>query len=147
MDALDGTIEDLLGYGEESFGLGVDDSHRDAHRRVADPAIADNSDIHLHHVAVADLAWSPDSMNDLFVDGDANVAREFLVTEESALHTDFLHETGGGSVDFAGGNARCGQIGETIENFRGDLSCAPHFVNFGPAFYRNHTSTSWWKSK
>jgi hypothetical protein len=81
-------------------------------------------------------------MDDLFVDRNADVTREFFITEEGALHASLLHETGGRAVNFARGNTRCGEIGETVEDLRSGLSCPPHFVDFGPAFNRNHTSTS-----
>ena len=109
LDALDGAIQNLLGDGKQAFRLGIDDSDRDAHRGVADPAVADDADIHFDDVAVADFSWSADAVDDFFVDRDADVSREFLVAEEGALDARFAHELGGGSVDLAGGDAGSGE--------------------------------------
>ena len=67
-------------------------------------------------------------MHDFFIDGNADVAGEFLVAEKGALDARFAHESGGSLVDFSGGNARGGQIRQAIEDFgrrfrRRDASC------------------------
>ena len=68
LDELDGTIQNLFCYGEKAFGLGLYDSDRNAHGRVADPAVPDDPDIHLHDVAVSNLSRSSDSVDHLFID-------------------------------------------------------------------------------
>ena len=63
----DGAIQNLFGYGEKAFGLGLNDTHRNAHGGVANPTVPDDSDIHLHDIAVADLSGSSDSVDDFFI--------------------------------------------------------------------------------
>ena len=56
---LDGTIQNLFGYGEESLGLGLDDPDRNAHGGVADPAVPNDADVQLYDVAVAIFRGPP----------------------------------------------------------------------------------------
>ena len=74
------TIENFFGDREKTLDFGVDDTHRDRSGIVTDPSVANDSHIHLNDVAIGNDPGTADSMDDFFIQADANMAGKFLVS-------------------------------------------------------------------
>ena len=97
---------------------------------VADPAVEDDADVELDDVGVLDAARAADAVDDLVVDGDADVAGEAAIVEEGAASAPVVDQARGELVDFAGGNARHDGEGNFLEDFAGRAATDAHALDF-----------------
>ena len=100
---LDGIEKGFFGGSEEMQRFLGDVANGNGEGVVADPAVVIDADVDFDDVAVLDDTRTADAVNDLLVDGDADVAGELAVTEEGAGGTSGLHLSGGKTVDLGGG--------------------------------------------
>jgi len=84
-----------LGNAEQPLRAIVDHADRNREGRVPYPSLLDYADIELHDVAILNTSLAADSVHNLVVERDTDVARKNAmpesVTEKCALHAGFRH--------------------------------------------------------
>src|SRR5205814_1148426 len=88
----DGHIECAFGDHQQALHLVIGDAHWHRGSRIADPALPDHADIQFHDIAVLDSAVPADAVHDLFVQRNADIARETAITEKRTLAAHFRDE-------------------------------------------------------
>ena len=86
--------------------LRPDSPDRDAGGIVADPTILDDADVDFHNVTILYYPpGPPDAMDDLFIDGNADLTRKTFVVEKSTAAAGIGHELGGSTINFRSADA------------------------------------------
>src|SRR5207237_5160470 len=71
-----------LGHAQQPLGAVVDHSHGDGKCRVPHPALLDHADVELHDVAILNTSLTADSVHDLVVERNANVAGKYRMPQQ-----------------------------------------------------------------
>src|SRR6266480_3182293 len=138
-------LQRILRDGQQLVDTLLNDSHRHRCRRVPHPTVLDHADVQLHNIAVLNPALARDPVYNFVIERNANVPRKNAVpqpiTQESASHLRFLHESSSRVIDLFGRNSGTDELADTIENFARGAARLAHLLDFFCAFDRNHAGT------
>src|SRR5258705_13124593 len=123
MSNTDRARERVFGRAQQLVRALVDDSYGNSRGVVANPAILNNADVELHHVAILNAPLAANTVDHFVVKGDANVpgksAMAQPITQKGAFYAGVAHKVCGCLIHFLGCNSRTNQIADSVEYVAG----------------------------
>jgi len=98
--------ERLLGHIHQPLGFHRTTTDRNGPGGVTNEAIMNDTNIQAHNVPKLNLPLAGQPMNNLLINGNANVTRVFSITQKSAPSAVMFYPGGRELVDFARGHSR-----------------------------------------
>jgi hypothetical protein len=127
-----------------AWAMGFDAAAPDRHGPggVSDKAVVNDTAIQADNVPEFDSATIGQAVHHLLIDGDAKIARKFLVAQKSALGTVVLHARGGKLINIARSHTGLDEVRDLVQHRAGDHTCRPHGFQIAFALENDHLTAA-----